>query len=199
MPKIKIAPSSILLFFGILLSENKLLAISLFISASIHEIGHIIAALLLKIKIKRFELTACGARIITATKICSYRDEFILCLSGPAANILTFLLLLPRINLSSSSGIDSLDIYSYIALFSIILALINLLPIKSLDGGSMLLLAFSWAFGWRVGYVSLRISTFLFALILWMLSVYLLILSRGGIIFFSFSLCMFIKIFEKST
>ena len=199
MPKIKISPSSLLLFAGIFLSENKLLALSLFICATIHEIGHFVAALLLKIKIKRFELTVCGAKIIPYAQICSYKDEFILCLLGPMANIITFFLFLPKINVSAAKGIISLDACTYIALFSIMLAIINLLPIKSLDGGRMLFLVISWAFGQRAGNLALNISTFLFALILWMLSVYLLILSRGGIIFFSFSLCMFLKIFEKST
>ena len=199
MPKIKISPSSLLLFAGIFLSQNKLLALSLFICATIHEIGHFVAALILKIKIKRFELTVCGAKIIPSAQICSYKDEFILCLLGPMANILTFLLFLPKVNISEIHGIGSLDTCTYIALFSLMLALINLLPIKSLDGGRMLFLMLSWALGQRVGKIVLNISTFLFALILWMLSVYLLILSRGGIVFFSFSLCMFLKIFEKST
>ena len=199
MPKIKISPSSLLLFAGILLSENKILSLSVFVCATIHEIGHFIAAAILKIKIKCFHLNVCGAKIIPEAQICSYGKEFMLCFCGPLANLITLILFLPSANISSYATLEAIDAHGYVVLFSALLSIINLLPIKSLDGGRMLFCILSWAFGQRVANTSLNITTFLFALLIWMLSVYLLILSRGGIVFFSFSLCMFLKIFEKST
>lgn len=199
MPKIKISPSSLLLFASILLSENKILSLCIFICATIHEIGHLLAAIFLKIKIKQIEINVCGAKIIPKAQICSYKKEFILCLCGPLANILTLILFLPATSISSCATVDTIDAHGYIVLFSAMLSVINLLPIKSLDGGRMLFSVLSWSFGQRVGNTVLNMTTFLFALVIWMLSVYLLILSRGGIVFFSFSLCMFLKIFEKST
>ena len=197
MPKIKISPSAILLLIGILTSKNRPLSAAVFICASIHELGHIVAAALLKIKIKCFELSVCGAKIIPSNTICTYTDEIILCLSGPLANFITLCILVPLVNIGADSLIESLDFLTYIALFSGMLGLVNLLPIKSLDGGRILFCSLSGMLGVRAGDVGLKICTFVFALILWMLSVYLLILSRGGIVFFTFSLCMLLKIFDK--
>ena len=197
MPKIKIRLSSIMLFASILVSENKILSLSVLICATIHELGHIVSALLLKIKIKRFEFSICGAKIIPTQSLCTYLKELILCFCGPLANFITFALCLPAVNITSNSDATSLDFFTYMALFSILLGVINLLPIKSLDGGRILFCIMAPLIGDRAGNITVKICSIVTSIIIWMFSVYLLILSPGGIIFFAFSLCMLLKIFEN--
>lgn len=197
MFKIKILPSALLLFIGLFLSEHKETSILLLLCAIIHELGHILLAAILKIRIKELRISISGAKIIPYSCIHSYIDEILLCLGGPLANIITFALMLPSFKIPDSANIMALDTHSYIALLSILISAINLLPIKNLDGGRILFCLLSLFFGEKAGYIAIRISTFTFSLILWMFSVYLLILSHGGISFFTFSLCMMIKIFEE--
>ena len=93
-----------------------------FISAGLHECGHILALRLTKHKIHSLKFTAVG--VILETGPLSYRYELAVSLSGPAVNALLLFLT------AKSSPL--------FALVNLCLLLYNMLPLYPLDGGRAL-------------------------------------------------------------
>ena len=97
----------------------------------------------------------------------------------------------PLVNLISgvASAAAGWDIF---ALCSFALAAVNLLPVRTLDGGnalSVLLSDFSW--GERFVSVMSAVSVFL----LWLVSVCLLFLSDGNLSLLAFVVCVFTELY----
>lgn len=208
--KIKLNFGALLLLFSIILSNSITYASIYVFCAVIHELGHLAAARMLGIKIAEMSFDFAGAKIIPAGQINSYKHEFFLCAAGPLASILLsaisiYLLKMngAKIDISYLYSTINTDIFSldtalvFVFVFSVLQATINLIPISSFDGGRMLNVIITYFFGERSAYISSGIITFVLALILWMISVYLLIKIGQGLSLFSFSLCMFVKILEN--
>ena len=87
-----------------------------------HELGHLLVLLIQKQQVTALELSAFGIRMDRG-KTGTFRQEFLLHLAGPLANILAVVFLLPWNKLS--------------AIFHLVLATVNLLPILPMDGGNL--------------------------------------------------------------
>lgn len=99
--------------------------------AAIHELGHIVAAMLIgvgDISLPRAVLT--GLRIRTG-RLLSYREEVIIALGGPLINLVLFLVLLPLCRAS--------DYVLAFAAVNLLTALSNLVPIRGFDGQRILI------------------------------------------------------------
>ena len=90
-----------------------------------HELGHIIAALSLGVKINRVVFWAGGIRMIAPPSLASYSRETIVLLSGPAANMLIAAFMAFAGN-DAAAGIN------------LAAGLFNLFPYSNLDGGAAL-------------------------------------------------------------
>lgn len=100
--------------------------------AAVHELGHLAAMRLLGCRLERLTLSACGAELSVENRSgVSFRRELILCLSGPATNLLLVLVLtlLNRAPLLLGANL--------------LLGAFNLLPLRPLDGGNALFAAMS--------------------------------------------------------
>ena len=208
--KIQLGFGSALLLTSLIISNNFVFAIIYILCATAHEIGHLLAAKLLNIKISKLTLDFAGAKIIPSGEISSYQSEFLLCAAGPVTSFtlcaLTFFILRKSgVVLDFSNILAYIDnpelsrncILILIFIFSIVQGGINLIPISGFDGGRMLASATYYVFGTRAGHAISKIMTFLFAFFLWLISVYFLIRVGQGLSLFSFSLCLFLKILEE--
>lgn len=209
--KIKFNFGAILLLLSLILSNDLNYTGIYILCAAVHELGHLAAAKILKIKIRELSFDIAGAKIVPACQINSYRSEFFLCGAGPIASILLFGISsnllkirgaeidIPYLYTLMNEGIVSINsVLIFSCIFSLLQATVNLIPISSFDGGRMLNAIITYFRGEKTGETVSEIITFVFALILWMASVYLLIKAGQGLSLFSFSLCMFLKIFEKT-
>lgn len=106
-------------------------------AALVHEAGHLCALRLMRCPVERAALTAGGLRIEYRPGGLSYRQDALTALAGPAANLLTALLLAPAARRSGNAVL-----YQTVGC-SLLLAGINLLPALPLDGGRVL--AALWA------------------------------------------------------
>jgi stage IV sporulation protein FB len=97
---------------------------ALLLAAIIHELGHIAALELMGVSLSKISLTAFGASIDCERKSLSYIQAALCALSGPLAGLLLYFLLLP-LN----------EAYAQV---SLMLSILNLLPVRSLDGGQAL-------------------------------------------------------------
>lgn len=103
-------------------------------AAALHEGGHLAACALTGTRVRVLTLDLLGARMETEGMM-SYGQEFCVAAGGPCANLVTAALLMPlwiRAGAPAGGGLYRL------ILSSLGFALVNLLPVASMDGGRML-------------------------------------------------------------
>lgn len=126
-----INPLTILLIVFFYFSGNLNLFIICYSSMLLHELSHLIAALIIGLTPEKFSLHPYGVSLSLKNKIIySYLDEVILYLSGPCMNILLALFSIIVFGRGKYSD------YFYIS--NMVLFFMNILPVKPLDGGVLL-------------------------------------------------------------
>lgn len=133
--KIHVSPTALLLLF-LTMRHDPVHASALLFAAAFHEAGHLTAARLLCLPVRKLELDVFGARIFTAP-LPSYRAEALLAGAGPLFSLLLGAALLPC-RLPFSTAVSFLS-FSFV--------LLNLLPISGFDGGRMLSALLSYRLG----------------------------------------------------
>lgn len=180
---------SILFIVTLIASANKYTFISL-LCAAIHEIGHLVASSILSMKLCEFNFGFLGARLKTEEKLYSYKKEILLCLFGPLFNFI-----------SAFICVIFFDIYTESTAFfitaSLFLGVLNLLPIKSFDGGRIFECVLLYFLSAKTCESILRISSFICIFSLWCASVYLLLIYNYSLTLFVFSLSLFATIFVQ--
>ena len=91
-------------------------------SVIVHELGHLLALRMCRASVERISLEISGANIQTC--LTGYRQEIFCAAAGPAANCLL--------------GAAVLRLLPQLAVVSLLLAAVNLLPLYPLDGGRIL-------------------------------------------------------------
>ena len=216
MKKIRFGVGGVLMMAAMLVSDSAMV-IAVYLAAALwHEIGHILAAKLLRVGVKEIRLGFSGARIVTERRLTSYKSEILLSLAGPLANVLAcggvvavFCLLGAKIAGSNAikEGIeaaaacaeaflsfpraDFFGILAFFALSSLIQAILNLLPVKTFDGGRILYCAVASLLGESAGARILTATTAFSTLILWIIALYLMIKVGGGLGIYVFAACVF--------
>ena len=210
--KIDVGIDGWLLLLGIILSENRAAGLICLMCAAVHEMGHIFAAKIMKIRLKRLTLGFAGARIYPDDEGMSYKKEFFLCAGGPIANLcfaviaITSTLVYQKNTMLSADEVmaqallildgQSGELISALylcAVVSLLQAAVNLLFVDGLDGGRMLVAFISQIGSAQTAYRAEKICTLLSAVCLWLVSVYLLLKTGSGIGILVSAGCMFVK------
>lgn len=182
-------------------------------TASLHELGHIVASRMLGIKLKSITLGASGAILTPAGGLGSYKQELLLSASGPAANLavaaVSYLSLVRLLKenwtlekiflvasecLSDNSAINTEGVLSIFFTFSVLQAGINLMPVSTFDGGRIFFCTVAVFSSIRTAEIAMSIASSLAAFAVWSVSVYILLKANAGLGIFAFSLCMFARI-----
>lgn len=176
------------------------------LSAALHELGHLWAARALGIGIKEIRFELSGIRICTEEKLTSYKNELFLAVAGPLVNFLVLTLCityfsLKKLSIASvskeiafflSDGNESLvGVIGFIALVSFVQGGVNLLPIKTFDGGRAVYCLLAFVFNEKTAQAVIELSSALFAFALWTVALYLLLRVSAGLGVFVFSSCIF--------
>lgn len=132
MKKFKIDISFIITIIVILFSPYQKIILPFFISLVIHELGHIIMAVIFKIKINCLKLTIFGMYLDVDTYKLNIKNELLLYLGGIIFNLLSLLIFR--------------DSYRN---FTLLIILFNILPIYPLDGFRVLKTIFSYFFSYK--------------------------------------------------
>ncbi|MBE6529102.1 MAG: hypothetical protein E7680_00650 [Ruminococcaceae bacterium] len=187
-PKLQVHPIAFAVLFGFLFTERLDLICALISAVSIHEAGHLLAAWILKIRVEKIEFGLLGARI-GIVGLQSYRDEGLLAAAGPAASFLCAALTFP---------FSAVGFFSQISALSLILGILNLLPIQTFDGGRIADCLLSAKIGAASAALILRWVSFGFLMLLWLFSVYLLLRAGSGISWLGFSASLLSRFFEQN-
>ena len=191
--KIYIGPSFFVCLSYILALKGAQL-IPMLTAVALHELGHIICAQILRIRISSVRLSVLGASIVTQGTY-SYKKELLLCLAGPLFN----LIMLPlATRLSGAAYVGGFFIRLRYACLS--LALFNLTPLRPLDGGRALHSALALLAGLRAADAVCLILSGTIIATLWITSIYMLIKFGASISVFIFSVALFVSVFvERGT
>jgi len=157
------------------------------LAAFLHEVGHLLAARLLKIPLGELRLGFLGARIEVRGRMLSYGEEWLLCSAGPLSSL--FLAVL---------GALFWDVFAAARLFScasLLLGILNLLPIRTFDGGRMLECLLLGCLGARAAERVMGVCSFLFLVLLWGVSAYFLLRAGDGLSMLCFSVSLFFRFF----
>ena len=161
-------------------------------AAGLHELGHLVAAWGVGVKIDALRIGLMGARL-EMRGLPSYAQEMAVAAGGPFVNGVSAALAYPFLAVRGSED--------WLGLFfgaSVILGVINLLPIRTLDGGRMLGSFAAWAWGDRVSATLIQVSTGLCIGAFWMLSAYALLRVGNMLSAFVFSLCLLLRVSSEA-
>lgn len=159
----------------------------LFAAIAVHEFGHILAILIIGERITDISVSPFGLSIKRSGRLCSYKFELIVYLSGPITNILLAMIF---------SRVKN-NICEAFAEQNLIFGVLNMLPIKSLDGGSALRSALLMIFSEKVAATAVDLLSAATVFIIWICSIWCLLYIGGGLSPFLFSCWLFFSLFLK--
>lgn len=172
-----------------LLTDQAFICLVTLIAAALHELGHLLMARCLKIPTRCLRLELLGARIEVDGYLLSYGEEWLLCAAGPLVSLFFSAIAAPFWSVFSTARIFSC--------VSLVLGLLNLLPIQSFDGGRMLACFLAVFLTPRSTYRCIRLISFFFLFLLWSTAVYFLLLAGDGLSLLCFSIGIFLRFFEE--
>ena len=206
MKKIRFGIGGVLMIAAMAISDRGLVIVVYCLAALLHELGHIIAAGLLKVRIEEIRLGFSGVRIVTDSALTSYKNEIILAAAGPLMN---FLSLSFSLAIFYARGIraeemlrcadsflkgeseSTLGMLGFFALSSLIQAVMNLLPVKTFDGGRILYCSVASLISQGAAERSNELCSALVAWLLWTVALYLMLRISSGLGIFVFAACIF--------
>lgn len=148
----------------LLLTDTPILLAALLPAALLHELAHYAVLRLCGVRTARFTLTGLGASLyVPELHRLSYGAELLSAAAGPLMNLLLWVLL-------SLTGREELTLFAGVQM---VLGVLNLLPVRPMDGGRILWLATAYLTepytADRVAAaVGLAVSSALLALCLWL-------------------------------
>lgn len=169
------------------------------LAALIHELGHLAAAVACGVRITGMRLDLFGARL-ELPGLLSYRQELLVALGGPAANLLTATVLFRAWTACGCPVCGASPSLSGWALLlgvllpaSLGLCVVNLLPVATLDGGRILSCLLSLTLGADAARRVLRLLSLFLLTLLWLLSVYALLRAGQFLSLFVFSFSLLVR------
>lgn len=182
MSEIKIPIITVICSVGLIFIEPTVYLGLIFLSILLHEAGHLAVMAAFGIGIEKITLLPIGIDIERKQKYISYPKEILLSLAGITVNLLVFFIFKK---------------YEFFAYTNLLYALVNLIPVKGLDGGyaleAFLLSVFECDRAERIS----KVISFIFLIFLWMLGVYILFVLNGNISIFALSVFLFVTIIIK--
>lgn len=158
---IKIDLKIFLFLFLFFLTSQIEIYIILMIFAIMHELGHLIAGIILKFKPEEINLTPVGLRISFIIEPEEYNKDIkntrplnikkaIIAIAGPTTNLIiaTIAIVIAKFNMN----ISNIYIYQLIVYSNVLIAMFNLIPIYPMDGGRFLKEVLKIAFGNKKAY-----------------------------------------------
>lgn len=175
------APSGLFLLFFSWEAEARAAVIC---SVLVHELAHLAAAKMLGGTVQSLRLTAFGISLgFSPPK--TYGEEIFVAAAGPAASFAFAALGHMR---GGAFGGEVL-------VFSLFLAIMNLLPIASFDGGRIVCAAAALAFGEGAARALSRALSYIFLFLAWVISIYVLFYSGANFALLLFCAYVFVCFF----
>ena len=184
----KVMPLFAVMMVGLLLFDRSGICLATILAALLHECGHLLAAKCMGIPWRGFSMDFTGARMEISGRMISFFEEWILCAAGPLSGLLF-----------AAIGALFWKLTQYAVWFScasLLLSLLNLLPIRGFDGGRMLECTLQPLFGEGITMGVMRLTSFLFLFLIWATAIYFLLRAGDGLSLLCFSMTLFTRFFD---
>ncbi len=184
--KIRIRPPTLLFFTLLILLDRSALSLIPIAAALCHELGHLAVMRALKIDVREVEITMFGAEI--RAPVCSGGELACAAVfaAGGAANIISAAIVW-------IVGIGG-EYADFFVACSLALAFVNLLPIRSLDGGCILAALLERFAPYHAHGIVNTVSAVTLAA-LWLVAVYILLVCGGNLSLLVFCMYLFAEVF----
>lgn len=182
--KLIIHPLTVIFYLLTLALSSKKTALCAIFCSLIHEMGHYFSARVMGVKVKAFILYPFGAEM-RLSELRSYKCDIAIALFGPAVNI------------AAAVVGYFLHIGGFFIAYNLTLAVLNLLPINHLDGGTVLSSLLMLFFTPKDAEKVVNIVSFFVLIALWMLSVYIFMMEGGSPSLFFISVTLFASTFLR--
>ncbi len=166
--------------------EGSALALVPFFAALCHEVGHLVTMLVLGVRVNEVELTLFGAEIRTLPMSVGCAAQVAVYASGAAANLVSSAAAFVAFGWTFGT--------SFFAACSVSLAALNLLPIRTLDGGCILEMLLSRFVPMHADVISDIISR-ITLFFLWLGAAYLLLVCEGNLSLMLFCVYLFVTLY----
>ncbi len=161
-PKFSLHPFALSGLFLLLFAMPHIYAFSVLSCVILHEAGHLTAALLYRKRPLFVKLMPTGISIGLPPPS-SYLEEIVTAFCGPLMNMLYI----------AAAGCFPSTVAETVRTVAFLLGILNLLPLKTFDGGRILGAALALFFGEEISDRVLQITTALTLTLLWILSLYI--------------------------
>lgn len=188
MPRITVKPQTVIFILLLWLADRSAWTLIPLAAATVHELGHIIVMRILGCRVDEIEITVFGAEIRSPLERCHWGCAAAIYAAGGAANLMctAAVLFMP----SASDGLR------FFGACSAALATVNLLPIRFLDGGAIVMTVCERLIPTYADAVSSAVSA-VTLFVLWLVSVYMLLLCGGNLSLFLFCAYLFVTLYLK--
>ncbi len=188
-----------------LLTSQFEIYIIIMIFAIIHELGHLIAGLILGFKVEEIKLTPMGVRLQFKVESEEYNKKVkkgnmlnvkkaIIALAGPITNIIIFTILILIQNLDLY--FTQTYIYQIIVYSNILIAIFNMIPIYPMDGGRFISEILKIKIGYKKAYKITYLLSKTILIILTAISSIAILYLKNIAIFFIIMYLWFLEIQE---
>lgn len=181
--KLSFSPAFFICWGAAVLLEPNIWLACIAASMALHEAGHLIFIALLGGGVREVRFCAAGMEIVRAPGLRSYRADMLVSLAGPLFSFIGACALLHECKLFRFFGASSL-----------MLGVLNLLPICSLDGGEALFSLLCRICSPERALKTVRGISFIFIVVLWMLAVWILLITGGNFSLFVMSVFLFVSL-----
>ncbi len=186
--KIRVSFPTIIFFATLFCINADIITFIPFFCALMHETGHIIVMKKCGIKVYEIKILPFGIDIKKQQSITSYKTDIFVGIAGIAVNMLLIFLsiFLPQNNITQTFVLSNL-----------ILIFINVLPIKTLDGGQILEKFIAYKSDIQTAEKIVSIASFICLLLVGSVSIWILLYSSYNFTLFLMCIYLFFGIFIK--
>ena len=178
----------VIFFAVLLLFDTTGFSLMTLLAILLHECGHMAAAKCLRIPWRGFSMDFTGARMEVSGRMISFFEEWLLSAAGPLSGLLF-----------AALGAILWKYTQYAVWFScasLLLSLLNLLPIRTFDGGRMLECILLPLWGEAIALRVMRLSSFFCLFLIWAAAIYFLLRAGDGLSLLCFSMTLLFRFFE---
>lgn len=129
VPRVRIGLPTFIFFAVLFIADLSAMSIMPFLAALLHEAGHLIAMWLCGQSVKEIRIYPFGIDIKKREMLSSYAADVFVSSAGIIANLLT---------VAACNFLPPSDIKAFFVSANLVLVMINVLPIRTLDGGMVL-------------------------------------------------------------
>ena len=195
-PKLMISLPSLLFWGAVAVFDRSMQTASALTAALIHELGHVALMRICGIKLTSLTILPYGLEMTTDRPPASFYEDIAVSSAGCLINMITFPIFY---RLGATLNGDLGYFFTLTAFASLTLGILNAFPISSLDGGSMLEALLSLFLPSNTAYRTVRIISFVFLFILWVLATYVFMFSGYNYSLFAMAIWLFARVFLKAS